>query len=209
MTTTSKSVPRAIATLKLPKVVPALITYAQGIVTAMTNNPSFPAPSPTLAAVQAAITALQAAETAALARTKGAVAVRNAKRAALVALLEQIRAYVQSISDGAPEDGPSIVQGAGLAVRKAPVRSPRTFAAKPGAVSGGVKLVAPSAARRSSYEWQISTDGGKTWLTLPSTLQAKTTVLGLTVASTVMFRYRAVTKTGEGDWSQPTSVLVK
>jgi hypothetical protein len=209
MTTTSKSVPRAIATLKLPKVVPALITYAQGIVTAMTNNPSFVTPSPTLASVQAAITALQTAETAALARTKGAVAVRNAKRATLVALLELIRAYVQSISDATPEDGPAIVQGAGLAVRKPPVHPPRTFAAKPGAVSGSVKLVAPSAARRSSYEWQISTDGGKTWMTLPSTLQAKTTVQGLAVAATATFRYRAVTKTGEGDWSQPTSVLVK
>ena len=39
--------------LKLPTKVPALITYAQGIVTGMTNNPWFPSPTP---AVQSAIT---------------------------------------------------------------------------------------------------------------------------------------------------------
>jgi hypothetical protein len=48
----------------------------------------------------------------------------------------------------------------------------------------------------------------KTWVTVPSTLQAKTTVAGLTPGATVTFRYRAVVKTGEGDWSQPTSLMV-
>jgi hypothetical protein len=44
---------------------------------------------------------------------------------------------------------------------------------------------------------------------MPGTLQAKTTVLGLTPLSTVQFRYRAVTKAGEGDWSQPVSLTVQ
>jgi len=46
MTTTKQHVTRSIASLRLPKPVPALITAARGIVTAMTNNPSFPARSP-------------------------------------------------------------------------------------------------------------------------------------------------------------------
>jgi len=44
---------------------------------------------------------------------------------------------------------------------------------------------------------------------MPSTLQAKTTLSGLTPGATVMFRSRGVTLTGEGDWSQPTSIVVK
>ncbi len=67
MNRTTKSIRRPTITLGLPRSVPALISYAQGIVTRMTGNPSFPAPVPTLAAVTAALADLQTAETAALA----------------------------------------------------------------------------------------------------------------------------------------------
>jgi hypothetical protein len=43
---------------------------------------------------------------------------------------------------------------------------------------------------------------------MPATLQAKTSLTGLTPATTVQFRYRAVVKAGEGDWSQPIAMLV-
>jgi hypothetical protein len=113
------------------------------------------------------------------------------------------------MADASVENGPSIIQSAGIAVRKTPVRAPRVFDAKPGATSGTVELVAAAAARRASYDWEYSTDGGKTWVAVLSTLQAKTTVSGLTPATTVQFRYCAVTKTGQGDWSPPVSLLVK
>src|SRR5579864_2221896 len=112
----TKPAHRAIASLKLPRPAPALIVYAQGMTTGMTANPSFPTPTPPLAEVNAAIADLHAAETAALARTKGAVAVRNEKRAALVALLELLRAYVQSVADQNPDTAASIIQSAGIAV---------------------------------------------------------------------------------------------
>jgi hypothetical protein len=209
MTTTSKTTHRALASLKLPTKVPALITYCQGIVTAMTGNASFPNPTPPLATVTTAINALQTAETAALARAKGAVATRNEKRAALIQLVQQLKGNIQIAADASPDNSASIIQGAGIAVRKTPVRAPRVFAAKPGAVSGTVDLETDAAARRASYEWEYSLDGGKTWVTAPTTLQAKTSVPGLTPGATVTFRYRPVTKTGEGNWSQPTSIIVK
>jgi hypothetical protein len=46
-------------------------------------------------------------------------------------------------------------------------------------------------------------------VTAPVTLQAKTTVAGLTAGTTVQFRYRPVTKAGEGNWTQPVSLLVQ
>jgi hypothetical protein len=66
MTTPINSVHRTVASLKLPTTVPALITYAQGIVKGMTGNTAFPTPSPSLPAVTAAVNDLQTAETAAL-----------------------------------------------------------------------------------------------------------------------------------------------
>jgi hypothetical protein len=207
MTTATKT-HRALAVLDLPRNVPALITYAVGIVNGMTGNAYFPTPSPALATVETATSDLQTAETVAQTRAKGAVAQRNAKQQALVSLLEQLRTYVQSTADASPENGPAIIQSARLALRKTPVRKALGFHAKAGSVSGSVKVVAPAAARRASYEWQYSTDGGKTWVTMPSTLQAKTSLSGLTPQTTIQLRYRAVLKGGEGDWSQAVSYVV-
>jgi hypothetical protein len=209
MSSNNKIAHRSIASLKLPHRMAALIPYVEGIIAGMTGNPTFPNPSPPLASVTTALDDLQTAEALALTRAKGAAATRNQKRATLVSLLEQLRTYVQSVADASPENGPAIIESARLAVRKTPVRAPRVFAAKLGTVSGTVTLVVPSAARRASYEWQYSTDGGKTWVDMPPTLQAKTTLGGLTALSTVDFRYRAVIKGGAQNWSAPISVVVK
>jgi len=112
------------------------------------------------------------------------------------------------VVDASTENGAAIIESAGLAVRKSVTRRARTFAAKAGAVSGSVKIVAPTASHRASYEWQYSVDNGKTWITAPVTLQAKTTVAGLAPGSTALFKSRAVTKRGEGDWSQPVSLVI-
>jgi hypothetical protein len=205
----SKSVHRNLVTLDLPRSVPAIISYAQSVLAAMTNNPNFPTPIPALTEVSAAITALQTAEAAALSRVKGAVVTRNDKKAALVALLQELRGYVQKTADANADSSANIITSAGLPMKKTPVRKPRAFTAKQGAVSGSVEVIAVSAARRASYEWQYSTDGGKTWIEAPPSLQAKTTISGLPVASTVQFRFRSVVKAGPSDWSLPTSLLVK
>jgi hypothetical protein len=209
MTTSIKTSHRPLAVLNLPGKLGALSQYVAAIVKAMTGNQAFPAPSPTLAEITSAVSDLQAAETAAVARTKGAVITRNTKRAALVMLLQQLKAYVQKTADADPENGASIIGSAGMGVRKTPTRAARTFGASPGLVSGSAKLVTVTASRRASYEWQYSTDGGKTWVTAPVTLQSKTTILGLPAGTTVMFRSRAVTKVGEGEWTQVASLLVK
>jgi hypothetical protein len=100
MAATTKTIRRSLASLNLsPSQVSALVTYSQGIVKGMTGNPAFPSSAPALAAVTTAVNDLQTAETAALARTKGAVAVRNEKRAALVVLLQQLRGTVQAAAD--------------------------------------------------------------------------------------------------------------
>ncbi len=99
MATTTNKAHRSLAVLDLPKRINVLITYANSVVEGMTGNTSFPTPLPALATVTAAIADLQTAETAALARTKGAAATRDAKRAVLVSLLQSLRTYVQSIAD--------------------------------------------------------------------------------------------------------------
>ncbi|HEY1694409.1 MAG TPA: fibronectin type III domain-containing protein [Polyangiaceae bacterium] len=209
MTPTTKPIHRVLVSLALPLKVALLISYTLNILQKMTGNPAFPTPVPPLSAISAALTDLQTAEAAALNRATGAAAARNAKRAALVALLQQLRTYVQTVADASPEQAAVIIPGSGLAVRKTPTRAARTFVATQGALSGQAKVTAASAGHRASYEWEYSVDGGKTWITAPVTLQAKTTISGLAAGTSAQFRYKAVTKTGEGDWSQPVSLIVK
>jgi hypothetical protein len=205
----TKSVHRNVVSLSLPRRVPALITYVQAVLAALTTNANFTTPVPALSVLAAALTALQSSESQALSRLKGAVVARNDKKAALVTLMQQLRGYIQTTADADPENSAAIIKSSGLPVKKVPVHKPRVFSVKSDAVSGSVEMVAASAARRASYLWGYSIDGGKTWIEVGPTLQAKTTVSGLPVGTTVQFRYRGVTKTGAADWSQPISFLVK
>ena len=203
------SIHRSIVSLKLPRPIGLLISVLKAILVAMTGNARFLNPTPALATVNSALSDLEKAEAAAQTRVKGATDTRNAKRAALLLLVDALASYVQTIADADPGNGAAIIQSAGMGVRKTTVHGKRVFGVIQGSLSGSVKVVAPSAARRASYDWQWSTDGGKTWQLAASTLQAKTSLTGFAAGSTVSFRYRVTTKTGEAEWSQPIAFLVK
>jgi hypothetical protein len=201
---------RAIAVLKMSPKVKSLITFAQSVATTMTDNSTFPSPSPTLTTFQADIAALVTAETAALARAKGAADTRNSKLAVVRADLASLRNYVQNVVDASnPANSESIIGSAGMAVRKVTLHDKPALAVKQGSVSGTVTLSAKAAAKKAAYNWQYSTDQ-KTWTSLPQTLKAKTGVSGLTSGTIYYFRSQALTpKGGEGDWGQIVALLVK
>ena len=200
---------RVIAVLKLPLSVPQLLKMAQAIIAAMTSNGHIPNPNPPLGTLTTAADKLVVDEAATKTRAAGTVATRNVSRASLISLLHATKANVQQLADLNPEQAEAIIASAAMGVRKATTRTKVPFAAKAGLVSGTVKLVVKAAAVRASYEWEWSADAGKTWTAVLPTLQAKTEIIGLPVATVVQFRYRAVTKAGAGDWSLPTSLLVK
>jgi hypothetical protein len=199
---------RVIAVLKLPLSVPQLIKMAQAIISALTGNAHIPTPNPPLSSLTTAVDKLVVDEAATKTRAAGTVATRNVSRTSLVSLLHATKANVQQQADLNPEQAAAIIASAAMGTRKATTRTKAPFVAKPGPVSGSVKLVAKAAASRASYEWEWSADGGKTWTEMLPTLQAKIEIPGLPVATVVQFRYRATVKTGAGDWSQPTSLLV-
>ena len=200
---------RVIVVLRLPEPIGLLISVVRAILVAMTGNAHFPSPTPTLASVDSAVSDLEKAQAAALTRVKGATDTRNTARKALIALVDELRSYVQKIGDADAENAAAIFQSAGMGVRKAHVPAKRVFKVIQGASSGIVKVVAPAPSHRASYDWSWSTDGGKAWQIAPSTLQAKTQLTGLPAGSTVSFRYRVTTKAGESEWSDAINFLVK
>jgi hypothetical protein len=204
---TTPIVHRTTAVLKLPTRKASVAASAASILNALTNNTAFPNPTPPLTTVQADLAAYQAAESAVLTRVKGAAVTRNEKYAVLHADLVHLMAYVQQLADANPANAQSIIESGGLSIRKTASHPKSAIAIKPGEVTGSAKIVAKAAAQRASYEWQYSTDQ-KTWTNAPSTLQAKTVIAGLTSGTVYYFRSRAVTKTGEGSYSQVVQLLV-
>jgi hypothetical protein len=206
---TATAIHRILAALNLPTHVADELKYGESVFAGVTNNPHFPMPDPVITAFSDSLTKYGAAETAAQSRLKGTVAARNAARVVFLGAIHALKARIQSVADASPEQAEAIITSTTLAVKKTVTRQKQTFVVKYGPTSGTVHVVAKSAGSRASYEWQYSTDGGKTWTQVPNTLQAKTTIVGLPVATTVEFRYRVTTKTGMGDWGLPTSILVK
>jgi hypothetical protein len=206
---TTPKLTRTLAVLGLPKTVPGLLATADHIVGQVSGNPYFPNPDPPLATIAASIKDLAMAQAATLARTHGATTTRNEKRTVLVTQLGQLHGFVQKVADASPAIAASIIESAGMSVRKAPARKPRAFAAMPGPLPGSVKLVAPRAGKTAAYEWEFSVDGGKTWQPVPATLQARTIVTGLVPGATVSFRCRSILRASASDWSLPVTVTVK
>ena len=199
---------RSIVALAFPRRVAALIAVAKAIVQGLTGNPSFPTPDPTVLVLSTAIADLETAEQAVQTRAKGAVATRDQKRAALIALLQREKLYVQKVADSDPEKATALIQSAGMGAKKAVTHGKRAFAVKQGRLSGTVSVQTVYAGQRSAYEWEFSSDGGKTWQAGPPTTRARTTLLGLQPGTSYSFRARSVTKVGPSDWTQPLVLVV-
>lgn len=198
---------RTTAVLKIPTRKSNVAAFATSVINAMTGNTSFPNPTPPLATVAADLAAYEAAEAQVVTRVKGAAVTRNAKYAVLHTDLEHLMGSVQQVADATPANAQSIIEGAGFAIRKTASHPKSAIKVEAGAVPGSVKLTAKAVDRRASYEWQYSTDQ-KTWTNAPASLQAKTAISGLTSGTTVYFRFRGVTKAGEGAYSQVVQMLV-
>jgi hypothetical protein len=175
----TESMHRTLVVTKLPKSTPALLRLTRAVLAAMEGSPSFPAPTPSLASVASALADLDAAQTATQSRTRRTREARDARQAALVALLRQLGGCVQRAADGNPETASSVIETAGMSVKRPAVQTKPPFAVKPGRVSGSVQLVVRAAGDRASYLWRWSTDGGVTWHDAPQTMQAKTEIAGL------------------------------
>jgi hypothetical protein len=135
-------------------------------------------------------------------------AVRDEKRSHLEALLRQLRAEVQSVADQQPDKGAAIIRSAGFTLHKGPGNRPKEFRARLDRPGGPVRMIAPAAARRASYDWRYSADGGETWTPMPSTMQSWKTLSGVPLMTTVHLQYRALTRSGWGEWSRIIALVV-
>ena len=190
------------------------LAKAKAVGSSTTSNASlFSGIASVLAQLAGDTTALDTAEAAAANKGKDEVEARNAKWVTLKRSLRAARAAVQGLCDAAPDvaHATAIAAASALGVRNKPVRTKAPFAGKAlgnGVVKLAVKVPAKKGAR-VYYEWRMSTDGGKTWVSLPGTNVSTTVVQGLTPAAKVQFESRTTMKNIASAWSQAINVIVQ
>jgi hypothetical protein len=195
---------------------PELITKAKAIYNAMSAAPTeFPSPVPTMAVFNGQIQELEQAEQATTTRARGTAAVRNAKAAVVVTSLESLQTYVQTLCDASPEQAATLIAAAAMHVALHAKREKAVLAAVTGPTTGDAKLTANRRTlvgktnKRAAFHWQYSVDGGKTWVSAPSTPLASTLIHGLPPMTLVSFRVAATVAKVIGDFSQGVTLLVR
>ena len=202
---------RIIVVAKFPKQVDLLITRIYAIIEAMTDNAWFPTPSPGLPAVKTATDNLKTAQVLARQRSPGSAKDRDVKKKTLLTLVSALMYYIQGICDANPASAVTIAESALFYGKKVGGNKPRGFNVT-SKIASICELTGSIKGKRCYHDWQMSLDGKDitSWYVraLPSTLQAKTTVDGLTSGVRVYFRHRIVTKDGPGAWDQVINIIV-
>lgn len=202
------SMNRVLVAVYPPDNTPAFLILAQAILDRMDGNPHFPQPIPPLADVRQAMAVLQKAEVVTQSKMLGTATERDAARRALWSLVSRLKAYVQGVADDHAENAVAIIESSGMSVQPKGARAKPIFRVSAGQNRGVAHLVVRAAAKNATYQWQMSKDGGVTWIDLPPTIQAKTTVENLVPGKEYLFRYRTLTQQGLSDWSEPIAYLV-
>ena len=182
------------------------ITYARHIVECCTGNPHLPNPNPPLATITTHIDALAAAHATAQAHAPGAVDARDVHLQTVMVDVHALAAQVQIAANANPAQAAEIITSTGFGTHPHGVHAKPDIRAHMG--PGGLVLLAAIAVHHAAYEWQMSSDAGKTWAALPSTDSAHTSIAGLTVGQSYAFRVRANVQGKPGDWHETTPFLV-
>lgn len=190
------------------------IAKGRQIVTALTNNASFPNPHPSLADVNAALDRLATAY-ALVQSTKSEAATRvvtqNNEETNLDQVLTQLGSYVESI---AGRDD-SLITSAGMDTkgsRSAPTAPtpPQSVSASAGQHDGEINLVWKPVPNARSYIVESSLDptAATSWTQVGIATSASKTIRDLTTGKRYWFRVAAVGTVGQSGWSEHATKIV-
>lgn len=188
-----------------------LVTMAGAIITGLTDNPAFPAPTVDIKTLQAATDDLRTALAEQPQGGKAATAEKNNKQEALVVLLRNLKHYVE---DNCGND-PAVLLSSGFQTaastrNRSPLENPDIHSVDFGNSTELVLKVSPIA-RARCYEVRSAAVGAGN---VPAPLQTvglftnsrSIKIAGLVPGTVYVFRVRAIGgSTGYSDWSNPVS----
>ena len=191
-----------------PRVGAGLVLFARGVATGMTGNPYFPSPPVPMVQFSQDINALDLLEQEGGGRGVKATSKCAKARTAILQSLSHLRDYVAQVSENDLDHALEIILSSGFPPRKPAKRNKVPLRAIRGKNSGEAIAIAFKVPKAILFYWQISADGGQTWKDLPDTPGCRTTVSGLIPRTEYMFRVRARTRAGMGEYIGPASVVV-
>jgi len=191
-------------------------TIAKGrrIVEAMTNNESFPNPSPPMTEVSAAVDDLEkafAAVQAAKSEVATRVGVQDNAHTKLDQILTQLAGYVESVA-GKDE---TLIISAGMETRSSPSSPsvpspPQGLSASAGDHEGQIELWWKAVPNARSYKIEASNDPATptSWTHTAIVASASKTISDLTSGKRYWFRVAAVGAGGQSGWSEHATKVV-
>jgi fibronectin type III domain protein len=187
------------------------IAKGRQVVTALTNNASFPTPTPPLSDVTAGLDDLDKASTqvrSAKAEVSSKVGVQDNAEMRVDQLLTQLAGYIESV---AGRDD-TLIASAGLETktsRSAPTipTEPQALSASPGTHEGELLLSWKPVPNAKSYMIESSTDPSNTtgWAHLGIATSATKAINNLKSGTRYWFRVAAIGSGGESGWSEPAT----
>jgi hypothetical protein len=207
---TTKKVSKRKAVLYLNKKTPVQkIQFARTVVIAMTGNGHFPTPSPALSVISTDANNLETAYLAAQTHAKGTAAPMHAMMKVLELSLRALANYVETIANADPDNAVSIIESAGLSVRKANPAKPRILHVVASG-KGQVTLTCPTE-KLGNYKWEFTTGDPSieaNWKFLAEVRKSKTVQTGLNSTTVYHFREWTFGLKGLGPVSQIVSTTV-
>ncbi len=209
---------RAIFGVALHRVAP-VVGRAEAMLLGMgSDTVTYSAPNPPLPVFKDLITNVTTAQAAVRTRVVGAAATRDVQLGLLVQGMESERFYVQSLADKDAARAVEIIQNAGLVVAGRSGHGKLMLVLRDGPMPGTVEadanvglLVAdaphPYAARY--FNWEVTSDGGRTFVSAPATNHGKTLLTGLTPHTLVGVRVSITILGVTGPWTDVATILVR
>ena len=188
-----------------------LVTDAETIVTSLTDNPIYPTPSPALAGVTTAINDFSTAIANAANGGRDLTAIKNAKRAALGALLRELAAYVSVACKGNMPD----LLSSGFPIQK-PNRTPVGVLPAPatpvlslGSRTGELVASTPPIPNGYTYNWRVALVSAPThYVQREQTTAASDVFEDLTPGQIYLVDVNVVGSAGPSDWSDAAQLMV-
>jgi hypothetical protein len=186
-----------------------LVTMAGAVITGLTDNPSFPAPTVDLKAVQAAADELNAALVAQVGGGTTATAEKRKNQEALISLLRKLKHYVEDNC----ENDIAVMLSSGFQAAStnrdcSPLVNPSILNINLGN-RGELLLKVSPIARAKCYEVQMAVMGAGNipgpWQAAGIFTSSRITIANLDPGTTYRFQVRAIGSSGYTDWSNPVS----
>lgn len=178
----------------------------------------FDKPNPPAANFGDQIDKTDAAQLAADGGGKAQTAARDVEVGVLHGMMLTQLAYIQSVADAGTADvAVQTLHDGGVEVAGHTPHDKPVLGAVNGVASGSAELEANARSllggnlhRKHLFCWAYTTNGGQTFVNLPPTPKARTTVTGLTPLTTVGFRVAVTTSNGvTGPWSPAADLLIR